>query len=714
MARYPSLRLFINLVAGMALGLILPAYGSVFIASGLLLIGLMILFLLRSSESGLKAAYVLFVIVAGAALSSNNILQIEKNNIATFANRTAWLKASILDHPFQNNTNTKCVLTVSKLFDKGDTIDVQGKVLVNIHGKPGEIPVLHKGDKVWVYGRLLLPVKASSPNEFDYRAYLANSQIYATLSVYGPESVEKTGHEFSWFQDLVIGPMRVYLLKAIDTLFEHAQAQAFLKATVLGERHYLSPETKLAFQTTGTFHLLAISGLHVGLIFFVVTNLFQRLKRTAAGKLSAAILASAMLLFYAQLTGNAPPVERATLMGIVFLWAPVLQRNPEPLNSLFFADVIILFQNPNDLLGPSFLLSNAAVLSIILLYPKLTATGLKENFIKHLSMLSSTVSLMIWKLYTLIALSFSATIGVWPLLGLYFEHVPLLGMAVNVPVTILTVIAFYAVIPALAFFGLSIGLSSLYAAFVESILITALYLTRSASGWEMAAIPFKIGLPELFFILAIALTLLHVSKPGLWPKYLIASLISLNVWIWPDQAQNNPRFFVHNLYNELIAGVVHDEHLTGFQLSSSEPKKALWLKTAIRENVSEVFVSDAFGRRTSPLQTRKATPAVLKRINKDISKLILPGQNILICKKLDELNQKLLWDINVMVFFISEWDEQMQVKLERVLASDPKREALFYVSPKLKFNERTRLAKWVFGSQQTRLLNRDRYFQRPI
>lgn len=148
-----------------------------------------------------------------------------------------------------------------------------------------------------------------------------------------------------------------------------------LSALTLGYREDLDPDIKRSFRQSGASHVLAVSGLHTGIIYAVFVALLtgfgrwkplyeERKRRFVYG---AVIIA--MLLFYALLTGLFPSVCRSVIMLLLIVLAYMTYRRPIPLNSIAAAAFLILIFRPNDLFSVSFMLSFAAVLAITYLTP---------------------------------------------------------------------------------------------------------------------------------------------------------------------------------------------------------------------------------------------------------------------------------------------------------------------------------------------------------
>ncbi len=224
------------------------------------------------------------------------------------------------------------------------------------------------GDRVLVAGRLRSPQPARNPGGFDARTYYTSRGVYALMSVRDAAGYQVTlrNRSLSW-QTAVIDPLRDSIDQTIDRTMRGDSA-ALLKGILLGKRRELPEDLLNAFRTIGLAHILAVSGLHVGLITLVIYTLLfvMRLPRPfiVTGTLG-------VLILYAFITNLTPSVIRATIMAGLFLVGKQLDRQTDTVNILAVAAIAILFIWPSALFDLSFQLSFLATYAIIAGYPRL-------------------------------------------------------------------------------------------------------------------------------------------------------------------------------------------------------------------------------------------------------------------------------------------------------------------------------------------------------
>ena len=153
------------------------------------------------------------------------------------------------------------------------------------------------------------------------------------------------------------------------------QEAGTLSALTLGYREDLDPDIKRSFRQSGASHVLAVSGLHTGIIYAVVLNLltgfgfWKPLYEDKKRRIVNGVIIIVVMVFYALLTGLSPSVCRSVLMLTLIEVAYMSYRNPIRFNSIAAAAFLILAFRPNDLFSVSFQLSFAAIVSIRLFYP---------------------------------------------------------------------------------------------------------------------------------------------------------------------------------------------------------------------------------------------------------------------------------------------------------------------------------------------------------
>ena len=225
---------------------------------------------------------------------------------------------------------------------------------------------LNYADSLILQGALRRPYVFSSAS-CSYRDYLSRQGIYLVMHIKNSLQIipqlHKGGSRLIIFSFWLRSKMDEVISKYLPDL-----PAGILSAMVLGQRKAIPWLVNNSMVKSGTVHILVVSGFNVGIVAFIVNLLLKiiRIRRKAR-----IILVAICLLIYCLATGATNPVIRATVMGLIFLLAYILKRNPDMYNSLAGAALFILIINPRQLFDVGFQLSFSSVLAIVYLYPKL-------------------------------------------------------------------------------------------------------------------------------------------------------------------------------------------------------------------------------------------------------------------------------------------------------------------------------------------------------
>ena len=376
------------------------------------------------------------------------------------------LTGKVINRPKLKGKTLQFVMEVEKIASEkengsqkigGEKESGSGKIEKEVQGKVRVIsylPLLNYdyGDEIKVEGKLTLPKGEKEKGGFNPQKYLSYQGIWVELSTGKVELIKKGQGN----------PLIKWAYRSRDwmvRLIEHTlpQPESFvLKAIMLGDKDSLPLEVKNRFLKTGTGHILVVSGLHVGLILFILFVFFRTLGLSFE---LTSLLVVPLLAYYAVLTGLRAPVLRATLMAGVGLGCLLINRDISPLVILSLAALFILALNPLSLFTTSFQLSFIAVGGIIYLTPYL------EKRLERLPF---------W-LRKSLAVSLAAQLSVLPLLAFYFHQIPFIGLLTNLLIAPLVTI-----ILALGLFSLALGLITLAGA---QIIANANWLALTSLLW---------------------------------------------------------------------------------------------------------------------------------------------------------------------------------------------------------------------------------------
>jgi competence protein ComEC len=366
---------------------------------------------------------------------------ITKGKIAPFLDRGYLEVLGTVDSlPELQGNRIAFFLRTEKLLFKKELFSVKSRIRVSC---PKDQTSFDYGDRVRIKGELSSPPGVRNPGGFSYRDYLVTQKISALIHVVVSGQIETIGKRGVNPVLRIAFYLRKRLIQTIDRTLPVLQGSV-LKGILLGKREELPPSLCQTFITTGVIHVLAVSGLHVGLLVAFFYYGFFRLLRLP-NKINI-LLTLFIIILYCFMTGCRPPVVRASIMFGVFLFASFLGRKRESYTALALAALIILLINPLTLFNIGFQLSFIAVISILYLYSRIRPT------LRFLSRYGAG----------LISISLAAWIGTAPLVAYYFNYFTPVAVLTNlfvVPlVTIVVALGFLA-----AIFSFFLPLSQLFA-----------------------------------------------------------------------------------------------------------------------------------------------------------------------------------------------------------------------------------------------------------
>jgi competence protein ComEC len=221
------------------------------------------------------------------------------------------------------------------------------------------LPPLTYGSRLQFKAKLRPPRNYGNPGAFDYRTYLAEQDIEALGSV-NAQTVEVLPGFHGNRMELWRGRLHRKIVERIHLLWNPGQA-ALIDAMVIGEDGFLDQNTRAEFQRSGTYHILVVSGMNVGILAFVA---FWALRRLRMSEIASSGIVILLCVVYAALTDVGAPIWRATLMMALYLGARLLYRDRSMLNALGVAAFGLLLLDPKALFGASFQLTFLSVLAI--------------------------------------------------------------------------------------------------------------------------------------------------------------------------------------------------------------------------------------------------------------------------------------------------------------------------------------------------------------
>lgn len=325
--------------------------------------------------------------------------------------------------PYYGKIGSTCLFRVEAIGQTDGWQGAEGLAMLRIQTEKD----YSYGDRLLVKGTIRNPKsKFQDPKQpqnpelrkkhFNYGEYLTRQNIYALINT-KENNVTILSHDYKSNPIIKYTYLIRERLKGLIVEKMPVRSGAFLRAILLGDRSELPKDLKASFKKSGTMHVMAISGLHVGLIAFIIIYLLRALRIKRGFSYVFTII---FLIFFALLTLCRPSVVRATVMACVFLVGMLLGRRIDVYNSLGMAALVILIKNPKDLFNVGFQLSFLAVLSIVYFTPRI------------LKVLRPEADFRIRRyLYTPLAVSLSAWVATFPLIIYHFRIITPIAVFAN-------------------------------------------------------------------------------------------------------------------------------------------------------------------------------------------------------------------------------------------------------------------------------------------
>ena len=273
------------------------------------------------------------------------------------------------------------------------------------------------GDLLVIKGHPRLIPPSQPGSSFDYRTFMRYQNVFHQHFI-SPENIKVLDNR----PPNMIVQFSLQLRKRFERIFRKyikgENEERIALAIVLGMREQLTPELKASYAQAGTMHILAVSGLHVGILYLVMLGLLGWLKKGKVGNWIVATISLSVLWMYALITGLSPSVFRAVIMFTVIILAQAFQRQSNIYNTLAISALILLLINPFMITSIGFQLSYIAVIGIVYIYPKLFLWIKVNNYFLE-------------KAWSIVCVTASAQLATFPLTLYYFHQFPTYFMASN-------------------------------------------------------------------------------------------------------------------------------------------------------------------------------------------------------------------------------------------------------------------------------------------
>lgn len=357
------------------------------------------------------------------------------------------ITGTVISQPSVGQRRSQLIVLSKTLCQGALGARVSGKILVR--SRPGFLKGLAIADVVRLQGKLYKPYNFDRAGlglgqSFDYRAFLERQDIHLIMSINNNDGLRIIGEDKGYLFLKMVYRLRQRLNDILFAYLPQLPA-TFYSAIILGEKGQFYPQLREIFVQTGTVHILAISGLNIGIVSVI---LFLFLKAIGFKRRVRLIVCLFSLPLYCLLTGASSPVLRATIMAIFLIIGLLLERESSLYNSLALAAFVILLFDPLSLFDISFQLTFMSVVFMVLFNSDITRllSSYVRKMIPQRFLKDEGLPWFLHAIIVTISVTLVASLGVEPLILYYFKMVTPLALLTNVIVvptlTIITALGF--------------------------------------------------------------------------------------------------------------------------------------------------------------------------------------------------------------------------------------------------------------------------------
>lgn len=316
-------------------------------------------------RSQLNIIYLTSIIILFIALGNmrygdtNRTNRFEKPIKATFT-------ATLLEIPVKKANSYGVEILIDSAYSDSSHYCVNAKAIAYIQKSP-KIPLLKPGERIRFSSILNTPSGQLNPEDFNYKIYLERYHIFATCYIRDGDWQLLDDELFT----LRIRAARIQqrVVSIFESFHYDKEELALISALTVGYRDLIEKDQRMAYVSSGATHVLAVSGLHVGIIYLFILRIFRLFGKSRKIVIIRVIITIITLWCFALITGLSPSVTRASVMFTLVSIGSAGKQKSSIFNTIFLSAFILLFINPQLLFDIGFQLSYAAVLGIVAFQP---------------------------------------------------------------------------------------------------------------------------------------------------------------------------------------------------------------------------------------------------------------------------------------------------------------------------------------------------------
>ncbi|BAO76149.1 competence protein [Winogradskyella sp. PG-2] len=443
-----------------------------------------------------------------------------------------------------DNYNDKYIVSISSYNDQ----EASGRLLININKDSLNKP-LAVDDLLFVSSKLQVIQKPLNPHQFDYSKYLELKQVYHQLYLKQSDLLllsnsKKTIYGYA-------DQLRTTINKGLITAGFKNDVLSIMNALLLGQRQSIDKTIYNNYVNSGTIHILAVSGLHVGILLWILNFLFKPLLRLKYGNYLRPLILVVILWSFAVIAGLSPSVTRAVAMFSIISIAMHLKRPTNIYNTLIISAFGILLFKPTFLFEVGFQMSYLAVLGIVSVQPIIYKLWKPKYLVTD-------------KLWQIFSVTLAAQAGVVPISLFYFHQFPGLFFISNI-----VVIPFLGLILGFGLLVIALALTNMlpdfivtaYSFIIESLNAFIAWVAQF-EGFLFRDIPFTVLQVICSYFIIVALVQVYKFKNFKWVALSLIGIICFQgITFYNAHNVQGDAFVVFNKSKYSMIGQKHNEGL---------------------------------------------------------------------------------------------------------------------------------------------------------
>lgn len=346
----------------------------------------------------------LLILSVGIALTLSKSDKLVTNHFSKYKNEA--LVVVINSEPKLGGDILRFVATVKQGLKADKFSSQSGLLSIALKLKNGKSDYKY-GDELLIADLYTEADPPFNPFEFDYKSFLSHHGISHQAFINESQIRVLARNKGNSIVEYAL-VLRKSMVFKYNQYIQNKEAASVASTLILGYKAELSREVLSAYSKTGTMHVLSVSGMHVGIVFFILGKMLWFMSRTKKLRILRAIIIITLIWFYALITGFSPSVCRAAVMLSMYVLGKAISRSSNSYNLVAISAFFLLLYNPYFLFDVGFQLSYLAVLGLIYFYPKIYNLLFIKNWLGD-------------KIWSYIALSLAAQLATFPL-GMYYFH----------------------------------------------------------------------------------------------------------------------------------------------------------------------------------------------------------------------------------------------------------------------------------------------------